>query len=76
VSLGALSTVFGLGAALSNALVGVVVQEAGYSAAFLTLASVAAMALVLLLVAMPETLPLPGDTFSPVENEIPSAFSP
>jgi predicted MFS family arabinose efflux permease len=76
VSLGALSTVFGLGAALSNALAGVVVQEAGYSAAFLTLASVAAMALVLLLVAMPETLPLPGGNFSPVEDEIPPAFSP
>nr|WP_242487995.1 MFS transporter [Pseudomonas sp. TH31] len=76
VSLGALSTVFGLGAALSNGLAGVVVQEAGYSAAFLTLAGVAAVALVLLLVAMPETLPLPGDNFSPVEDEIPPAFSP
>lgn len=76
ISLGALSTVFGLGAALSNGLAGVVVQEAGYSAAFLTLAGVAAVALVLLLVAMPETLPLPGDNFSPVEDEIPPAFSP
>ncbi|MET1067689.1 MAG: MFS transporter [Pseudomonas prosekii] len=56
VSLGALSTVFGLGAALSNGLAGLVVQQAGYSAAFLTLAAVAAAALVLLLVAMPETL--------------------
>jgi MFS family permease len=55
VSLGALSTVFGLGAALSNGLAGLVVQQAGYSAAFLTLAAVAAMALVLLLLAMPET---------------------
>ncbi|WP_053121001.1 MFS transporter [Pseudomonas sp. P1.31] len=56
VSLGALSTVFGLGAALSNSLAGFVVQAAGYSAAFLTLAGVAAMALVLLWVAFPETL--------------------
>jgi MFS family permease len=56
VSLGALSTVFGLGAALSNGLAGLVVQQAGYSAAFLTLAAVAATALVLLVVAMPETL--------------------
>lgn len=56
VSLGALSTVFGLGAALSNGLAGFVVQWAGYSAAFLTLAAVAATALVLLVVAMPETL--------------------
>jgi predicted MFS family arabinose efflux permease len=56
VSLGALSTVFGLGAALSNSLAGFVVQAAGYSAAFLTLAGVAAVALVLLWVAFPETL--------------------
>ncbi|MGF6128056.1 MFS family permease [Pseudomonas frederiksbergensis] len=56
VSLGALSTVFGLGAALSNGLAGFVVHLAGYSAAFLTLAAVAATALVLLVLAMPETL--------------------
>ena len=56
VSLGALTTAFGLGAALSNGLAGFVVQQAGYNAAFLTLAGVAAAALVLLLVAMPETL--------------------
>ncbi len=43
VSLGALSTVFGLGAALSNSLAGFVVQQAGYNAAFLTLAGVAAV---------------------------------
>ncbi|SFW20865.1 MULTISPECIES: MFS transporter [Pseudomonas] len=55
VSLGVLSTVFGLGAALSNGLAGFVVQGAGYSAAFLTLAAIAALALGLLL-AMPETL--------------------
>lgn len=44
VSLGALSTLFGLGAALSNGLAGFVVHAAGYSAAFLTLAGVAAAA--------------------------------
>jgi MFS family permease len=55
VSLGALSTAFGLGAALSNSLAGFVVQQAGYDAAFLTLACVAAVALGLLGVAMPET---------------------
>ena len=76
VSLGAISTVFGLGAALSNGLAGGVVQEAGYSAAFLTLAGVAAVALVLLLVAMPETLPLRGDNFRPLKDEVPPAFSP
>ncbi|ARD12719.1 MFS transporter [Pseudomonas savastanoi] len=56
VSLGALSTLFGLGAALSNGLAGFVVHAAGYSAAFLTLAGVAAAAFCLLLVAVPETL--------------------
>ena len=59
VSLGALSTVFGLGAALSNSLAGFVVQQAGYNAAFLTLAGVAGVALALLWVAMPETLEKP-----------------
>ncbi|SFL04929.1 MFS transporter [Pseudomonas sp. NFACC46-3] len=54
VSLGVLSTVFGVGAALSNSLAGFVVQGAGYSAAFLTLAAIAALAFGLLL-AMPET---------------------
>ncbi|MGV8862805.1 MAG: MFS transporter [Pseudomonas sp.] len=56
VSLGALSTVFGLGAALSTGLAGLVVQQAGYSAAFLTLAAIAAVAFLLLWLAMPETL--------------------
>ena len=60
VSLGALSTVFGLGAALSSSLAGFVVQQAGYNAAFLTLAAVAAAALMLLWLAMPETLAKPS----------------
>ncbi|MFJ2527375.1 MFS transporter [Pseudomonas helmanticensis] len=55
ISLGALTTVFGLGAALSNGLAGFVVQEAGYSAAFLTLAAIAAVAVVLLGIGVPET---------------------
>ncbi|MFJ2479917.1 MFS transporter [Pseudomonas sp. NPDC087598] len=56
ISLGALTTVFGLGAALSNGLAGFVVQGAGYSAAFLTLAGIAATAVMLLWVGVPETL--------------------
>lgn len=55
VSLGALSTVFGLGAALSPGVAGLVLQEAGYNAAFLTLAAIATAAFTLLLLAMPET---------------------
>jgi MFS family permease len=58
VSLGVISTIFGLGAALSNGLAGLIVQHAGYTAAFLTLAAIA-MAALLLLLTMPETLPAP-----------------
>nr|WP_314872646.1 MFS transporter [uncultured Pseudomonas sp.] len=57
VSLGALTAVFSLGAALSPGIAGLVVQSAGYDAAFLTLAGIAAAAFVLVLVALPETSP-------------------
>lgn len=76
VSLGALSTVFGLGAALSNSLAGFVVQAAGYSAAFLTLAGVAAVALVLLWVAFPETLQRSTVETNDQQNERPRATVP
>ena len=56
ISLGALTTVFGLGAALSNGLAGFVVQGAGYSAAFLTLAGIAGLAVAVLWAGVPETL--------------------
>lgn len=72
VSLGVISTIFGLGAALSNSLAGFVVQAAGYSAAFLTLAAIAAMAFALLLM-MPETLDTPvRHSDKPVEATLPS----
>ncbi|WP_247842669.1 MFS transporter [Pseudomonas sp. MWU12-3103b] len=61
ISLGALSTVFGLGAALSASVAGIVLQEAGYNAAFLTLAVIAGVAFVLLWLAVPETLPRVGN---------------
>lgn len=76
ISLGALSTVFGLGAALSNSLAGLVVQQAGYSAAFLTLAAIAGAALILLWVALPETLQRSRADAHPVQSEMPSAISP
>jgi len=57
VSLGALTAVFGLGAALSPGIAGLVVQEAGYDAAFLTLAAIAAAAFLLVLISLPETQP-------------------
>jgi len=57
VSLGALTAVFGLGAALSPGIAGLVVQVAGYDAAFLTLAAIAAAAFLLILITFPETQP-------------------
>lgn len=45
----------GIGAALSTTIAGLIVVAAGYSAAFLTLAAIAASGLVLFWVAMPET---------------------
>jgi Major Facilitator Superfamily len=56
VAQGAIATEQGIGAAMSTTFAGLVVVEAGYSAAFLTLAAVAAAGLVLFSYAMPETL--------------------
>jgi MFS family permease len=55
VSLGAVATVQGIGASLSNTVAGLIVVTAGYSAAFLTLAGVAVAAFIIFLIAMPET---------------------
>ena len=55
VSLGAVATVQGIGASLSNTVAGMVVVQAGYTVAFLTLAAVAAAAFATFLFAMPET---------------------
>ena len=55
VSQGVVSSVFGLGAALSATLAGSIIVWAGYGASFLTLAGIAAAGFVLYLTAMPET---------------------
>ena len=55
VAQGAVATVQGVGASISAALAGVIIVTAGYAAAFVTLATIAAIGLVLYLVAMPET---------------------
>jgi MFS family permease len=55
VSRGIVGTVQGIGGSLSNAVAGLVVVSAGYDAAFLMLASVALVALLLMAIAMPET---------------------
>jgi MFS family permease len=52
---GAASASWGLGAALSNSIAGLIVDRAGFSAAFLSLAGCAFAALLLLWIAMPET---------------------
>ncbi len=57
VSQGAIATAAGLGGALSTAVAGLIVVKSGYSAAFLGLAGVATVGLVLFLLMMPETAP-------------------
>jgi MFS family permease len=54
-ALGAVNIAQGIGAALSTTLAGIVVVHAGYSAAFITLAAVAAAGLLLFYFGMPET---------------------
>lgn len=56
VSQGAVATTQGLGAALSASLAGIVIVSAGYSAAFLLLAGIAAVGLGIYVFVMPETL--------------------
>jgi MFS family permease len=60
VSRGLLGTVQGVGGSLSNVAAGAIVLQFGYSAAFVLLASVATGALLLMLLAMPETRPTPA----------------
>jgi MFS family permease len=56
---GALATASGIGAGLSNLLAGFVVKGAGFDAAFLTLAAIAAAATLFYAAAMPETMQAP-----------------
>jgi MFS family permease len=57
ISQGAIATAAGLGGALSTAAAGLIVVQAGYSAAFLFLAAVAGAGLIGFATMMPETLP-------------------
>jgi len=59
VSLGAITTAWGVGAALSNFVAGGIVVAAGYGAAFMSLGAVAGAGFALYLIAMPETVALP-----------------
>jgi len=53
---GLLAAATGVGAFLSNAVIGHVVNEAGYATGFLALAATAAVALVVVVLRVPETL--------------------
>ncbi|MDP4027061.1 MFS transporter [Methylobacterium sp. NEAU 140] len=55
VAQGAVATAQGLGASLSATLAGVIIVSAGYGAAFLVLAAIAAVGFALYLLLMPET---------------------
>ena len=55
ISQGAIATAAGLGGALSTAAAGLIVVAFGYSAAFLTLAGIAGIGLLLFVTLMPET---------------------
>jgi MFS family permease len=57
VAQGAVATAQGIGASLSGLAAGLIVDHFGYSAAFLTSAAFAAVAVALLAAAMPETAP-------------------
>jgi hypothetical protein len=52
---GVIGIIQGIGGSLSNGVAGLIVVRAGYDTAFLALAALAAMALLLVWVAMPET---------------------
>ena len=52
---GALGTVVGIGAALSNTVAGVITQKAGFRVSFLVLAGIASLAFVCLLMFVPNT---------------------
>ena len=60
----------GLGAA------GSIVAAFGYNAAFLTLAAVAVIALLVMVVAMPETRPTPGKLHQPLLGVVPEPEPP
>jgi MFS family permease len=62
---GGLATCVGLGAALSTTLGGVLVKRFSYNVSFVGLGAVAAVAFVLLLIGVPETLPRADDASLP-----------
>ena len=75
VAQGAILTAQGIGAALSTTLAGVVVVDAGYSAAFLTLAAVALAGALVFFFGMPETLVHPSEKSGGGQSQEPARAS-
>jgi MFS family permease len=67
---GVLGTIQWIGGSTGLGATGFIVAAFGYSAAFLTLAAVALIALLLMVVAMPETRPTPQETHQPAPGGI------
>jgi MFS family permease len=75
ISQGAIATAAGLGGALSAAVAGFIVVGAGYGAAFLFLAAVAAAGLIGFCALMPETLQKAADRQDPATAVVTGAVS-
>jgi MFS family permease len=75
VSQGAIATATGIGAALSTAVAGFIVVKGGYDAAFLFLAAVAGVGLVLFAIMMPETAPYEGRSRGTSNGRAPHVMS-
>jgi MFS family permease len=73
VAQGAILTAQGIGAALSTTLAGLVVVHAGYNAAFLTLAGIAILGVLVSFFGMHETLPQSSGEIDERSDKAPSA---
>ena len=73
---GGLATAVGLGAALSNAFGGKLIEHFSYRISFLSLGAIAALAFVLLWIAIPETLSTRNKTGKNNPSPVPSQELP
>jgi MFS family permease len=70
VSLGAITTAWGVGASLSNFVAGGIVVAAGYGAAFMSLGAIAGAGFAMYLIAMPETVATAGGGVPEAEERV------
>jgi MFS family permease len=68
IAQGAIATATGIGASLSMLVAGLIVKYAGYDAAFLSLAAIATVALLVFWTLMPETKPAANDSGDAAPN--------